>query len=487
MNKIYNGKYKWFDGDCLKYRKGGQKNSIDWKNSVGCTVEFQCKDYHGFYTILNKYPNPENKNKNNQKDFLYEICFDNNKKETFIVDQRVIRAVNFEYRLGMYSFDFLYDVGDIINDKYLVLNRERKIFYKNDKHPVRSYTLKCLVDEYIFEIPEYMFKKQQELCPLCCSTVLVVGVNDIATLRPELIKFLVNENDAYKYKANTSKILDFACDVCGEKFQASPSSFPISLPCGCYSAQSYPNRFITELFRQLEIPFITELRKCHYDWCGNYRYDLYFEYNNKKYIVEMDGGFHKNGEAKEIDIVKDNLAQQHNIEVIRIDCDYKNAKERFCYIKDNVVKSKLSTILDFNDVDWMVINIKILTTNNAKEVWKLKKIGYTHKEISNILNISVSEVTRHVCNGYEIGELKPFSMKDTNVYSKVMKVVNLKTKQKEYYIGLKDFYNNSIEYIGFKMSDDIFKRRVKDGHAVINGYDMVKITYMDYIKETTAI
>lgn len=486
MNKIYNGKYKWFDGDCLKYRKGGQKNSIDWKNSVGCTVEFQCKDYHGFYTILNKYPNPENKNKNNQKDFLYEICFDNNKEETFIVDQRVIRAVNFEYRLGMYSFDFLYDIGDIINDKYLVLNRERKIFYKNDKNPVRSYTLKCLVDGHIFEIPEYMLKKQQEPCPLCCSTVLVVGVNDIATLRPELVKFLVDKNDAYKYKANTSKLLDFACDVCGEKFQVSPPAFPMSLPCGCYSAESYPNRFIAELFRQLKIPFITELRKCHHDWCENYRYDLYFECNNEKYIVEMDGGFHRDDKIKEIDAIKDNLAQQQGIEVIRIDCNYKNAKERFKYIKGNIVNSKLSIILNFDNVDWMAINTKILTVNNAKEVWRLKKIGYTHKEVANILNISMSEVTKHVYSGYEIGELKPFSIKDANVYSKVMRVVNLETKETKYYVGLKDFYNNSLNHIGIKITYNYFNKNGKNGHLILNGYDMTKITYIDYIKETTS-
>lgn len=487
MNKIYNGKYKWFDGDCLKQRKGGQKNSIDWKSSVGCTVEFQCKDYHGFYTILDKYPNLENHNKNNQKDFLYEIYFNDDKENTFLLDQRILRAVNFEYRLGIYSFDFLYDIGDIVKDKYLVLNRERKVFYKKDKHPVRSYTLKCLVDEYIFEIPEYMLDKQQELCPLCNSTVLVVGVNDIATLKPELVKFLRDKNDAYKYKANTTEIIDFECDVCGNQFQSSPSSFPITLPCGCYSAQSYPNRFIAELFRRLNIPFITELRKRHFDWCENYRYDLYFELDNKKYIVEMDGGFHKRTKEKEIDVIKNDIAKQHNVEVIRIDCDYKNSNKRFSYIRDNVINSKLSTILNLIDVDWNSINVKILTINNAKEVWRLKKLGYTHKQVADMLNISTSEVTKHVCNGYEIGELKPFSMNNTNVYSKVMVVTNLKTKEKKYYVGLKDFYDNSKDYIGFKMSDIIFKKNEKDGHSIIGKYDMYKITYPEYIKETTTI
>lgn len=481
MNKIYHGKNKWFDGDCLPHYQG-KENVMDWRNSVGCTVEFQCKNYHGFYTIVNKYPDP-----NKQDEFLYDIYFDNDKEKMFVVDRKIMRTVNFEYRLGIHSLDFLYNIGDIINNKYLVLNRERKLFYKNDKHAVRSYTLKCLKDDYIFEIPEYMIKKQQKLCPLCYSTVLVVGVNDIATQNPELIKFLANKDDAYKYRANTSELLNFKCDICGEKFESSPPNFSMSLPCGCYSTQSYPNRFIAELFRTLDIPFITELRKCHFDWCESYRYDLYFEYNDKKYIVEMDGGFHKRDKEKKTDAIKDNLAKQHYIEVIRIDCDYKNANKRFSYIRDNVINSKLSTILNLSDIDWNSINVKILTTNNAKEIWRLKKLGYTHKQVANIFNISISEVTRHVYNGCEIGELKPFSMNDTNVYSKVMIVTNLETKEKKYYVGLKDFYNNSKDYIGFKMSDIIFKKNEKDGHSIIGKYDMYKITYSEYIKETVTI
>lgn len=491
MNKIYNGKHKWFDGDCLKYRKYGKENTIDWESSVGCTVEFQCKDYHGYYTIIRKYSKEDNTIKINKKSCgkysLFEIFFNDDKENIFIVDRRILRSINFEYRLGIYSFDYLYDIGDVIKDKYLVLDRTRKIFYKKDKHPVRTYVLKCIKDNHIFEIPEYMIKKQDELCPLCSSNVLVSGINDIATLKPELIKFLVDKNDAYKYMANTNQKLNFVCDICGEKFKSSPRSFPISLPCGCYSAKSYPNRFIIELFKQLNIEFIEELRKCHFGWCGKYRYDLFFEYNDKKYIVEMDGGFHKKPEVKKIDNIKDKLANDNNVEVIRIDCDYKSHNKRFEYIKNNVINSKLSEIFNFENIDWISINVKILTNNDSKEVWKLKKLGFTNKQISNILNINVSTVSRYIKNGIEIGELKKSSKEDNIIFSKVMVVINLKTMEKNYYVCLRDFYENSLNYIGFKMSNSKFKNKLKDGHAILNGYDMTKITYSDYIKETIKI
>lgn len=481
MNKIYNGKHKWFDGDCLKHYQD-KKNVIDWKNSVGSTVEFQCKNHHGFYTILSKYPDP-----NKENEFLYEICFDTDIDKIFVVNRQTMRTVNFEYRLGIHSLDFEYNVGDIINNKYLVLNRERKVFYKNDKHPVRSYTLKCLSDEYVFEIPEYMLRKQQEACPLCVGNILVVGVNDIATLKPELIKFLVDKDDAYKYRANTSELLNFQCDICNNEFRLSPSNFPMSLPCGCYSAQSYPNRFIVELFKQIKHPFIPELRKCHFDWCANYRYDLYFKSNNSAYIIEMDGGFHKDPKTKETDCIKDNLAKQHDIEIIRIDCDYKKASQRFSYIRDNVVNSKLSNILDLSNVDWNFINTKILTDNNAKEVWNLKQLGYTNRQISEMCNINMSKVSKIIQHGVEIGELEPFSMQHTDVYSKVMVVINLKTAETRYYVGMKEFYNNSLEYIGIKISDYKFRNNQISGHLVLNGYDISKITYADYIAEIAAM
>ena len=67
-----------------------------------------------------------------------------------------------------------------------------------------------------------------------------------------------------------------------------------------------------------------------------------------------------------------------------------------------------------------------------------------------------------------------------------MVVTNLETKERKYYVGLKKFYDNSVNYFGFEISDSIFKTYQKNGHLIINGYDMYKITYADYIEETAA-
>lgn len=469
MNKIYIGKDKWFDADCLKHFQ--KSNRIDWLNSVGCSVKFQCGDYNGFYTILNKKNSTEN-----NKEFIYEICFNDNRQKTYFVKRHVLSQVNFLQFFGKYETNFIYKVGDVVNDKFLILKTERKHGMKNTK----IYTYKCLVDGYIGESSEQALKIKKK-CPVCAGYKIMLGINDIATTRPELCHFLVDKTDAFKYTASSGKFLKFKCDICGTSFKAQPCKFPSSFPCGCYSAQSYPNRFIRELFNMLNIPYISELTKRHFSWCENYRYDLYFELDGRKYIVEMDGGQHKEEKQVSIDKIKNFIALKNNVEVIRIDCDYTDAGKRFNYIKNNIINSKLSNIFDLSFIDWNSINIKILTRSIVKEVSDFKKQGYSNEEIAIELNIAKDTVVQYLQLARESGLItsKPYVDK-----SKVMQVINLADNKTFYYINLKSFYDNSFSYINFKMSDYIYQQNEKDGHVLLNGYDISKITYKEYVQKT---
>ena len=77
--------------------------------------------------------------------------------------------------------------------------------------------------------------------------------------------------------------------------------------------------------------------------------------NGNQYIVEMDGGLgHGNvnyigevdTEGRYVDNIKNDLANKHNITLIRIDCFYKALEERFEYIKNNILISDLKNILN---------------------------------------------------------------------------------------------------------------------------------------------
>ena len=92
----------------------------------------------------------------------------------------------------------MYNIGDIVNNKFLILEREYKKFFLSDKSNTKVYKCKCICDGYVFESSEHNLKHMKK-CAACLGKVVINGVNDIATKRPEMIKFLKNKDDAYKY------------------------------------------------------------------------------------------------------------------------------------------------------------------------------------------------------------------------------------------------------------------------------------------------
>lgn len=477
MSKIFIGNNKWFIDDELERNKNG---SINWVASAGKTVEFKCLDYYGYYTIKEVIPS----NKKSYK-YLYVIYFNNNTQKEHVVNYQNLAKVNFSYILGLYSNDFLYNIGDIVNNQFLILGREHKKLFPSDESCIKTYTCKCLHDGYIFENSEKNLKYQKK-CEVCLGKVVIKGVNDIATKRPELVKFLKNKDDAYKYAARSNALLNFVCDICGNEFNAAPNSFGYNFPCGCYSSDSYPNRLIQEVFNQLNISYIRELRKCHFSWCKQYRYDLYFEINSKKYIVEMDGGRHK-GQKIEIDKMKDRLAVENGVEVIRIDCNYNKTENRFSYIKDNILCSNLVDIINLSNIDWNAINIKLLESNITKEICDLRNQGLTNSKIANLLNVSLSTIDSHLKIGKRNGLLNKWAMSNGRTKAKVLEITNLKNSEIQYCVDANNFYNESEKYIGIKVGRKKYKKNTTDGITILNGYKIRKISYYDYLVKTAQI
>ena len=52
-------------------------------------------------------------------------------------------------------------------------------------------------------------------CSVCANRTIVKGFNDIATTRPDLVKYFKNKDDAYKHGHGTTKRLTFVCPDCG--------------------------------------------------------------------------------------------------------------------------------------------------------------------------------------------------------------------------------------------------------------------------------
>ena len=170
-----------------------------------------------------------------------------------------------------------------------------------------------------------------------------------------------NTIDPFKIESLSNKKVWIKCSNCEAERLINICKFKRHGLCcfKCSDGISYPNKLMFNVLEQLNITFISEYSP---DWIKPKRYDFYFELNNNKYIIEMDGGWHNQdnnmtGQTKEksknIDNYKDRLAKEYNLNIIRIDCDYEDVSNRLDYIKTNISNSNLSKILNLNNIDWL--------------------------------------------------------------------------------------------------------------------------------------
>lgn len=246
-------------------------------------------------------------------------------------------------------------------------------------------------------------------CPVCHGSVVIEGVNDLATTRPDLVQYLVNKEDANTHTRSSNEKALCICPNCKTQKELSLNDLDRrGFSCQiCSDGVSYPNKFGRSFLKQLPVKNL----KPEYQpkWATPYRYDNYFEYNDKRYILEMDGGFHgmDNGlsgvsaeESIFIDNLKDKLAKEHNIEVIRIECVESNGE----YIRNNILSSKLSHIFDLSIIDWNKCEIDanrslLLDVCNFYNTSEDKRCEY----IAEQLDSTIPSVYRYLIKGTELG------------------------------------------------------------------------------------
>lgn len=300
---------------------------------------------------------------------------------------------NWEESIGKH-FPFYYNglVGEI-----LVLNYDKKKCKMNVF--VENYTPSCGREIYANQL-------------IHCTLGKLLSIK-FGLAYPELIVYLKNKDDAHRYSAQSACSVVTACPFCGEEkiYKVHDLTY-YGFRCDkCGDGVSYPNKFMRRLLMQLGIDFIPELSKKYvgFEWVKNYRYDFYFKYNNKEYFIEMDGGFHyidafnTINKVRVSDYSKDQLAAQHNIYVIRIDCNYKDIKNRFLYIKNNICNSELACLFNLNYVDWSMCN-EYAVNSLVKTTCFLWENGMNNsKDIAKYLHLSPCTVRNYLHIGGELG------------------------------------------------------------------------------------
>lgn len=295
----------------------------------------------------------------------------------------------------------------IKNQYYISGDLEINGEYVNNKTPIKC---TCHIHNYTWNAyPSVLVGGGGcKFCAAAAAKGLYPGVNDLWTVRPDVAKLLKNPDDGYRYTQNSHQKTNFICPDCGfERNKVIRDVCNDGFGCPkCSDGVSYPNKFGRALLDQLPITnYECEYSPC---WSGNYHYDNYFQYDGQDYILEMDGFLHYNesslckeslAERQAIDVIKNNLAIEHGIEVIRINC-IKPERE---YIRSSIMSSELNNIFDLSNIDWLLCDRKA-QCSLVIQACELYMSGVkVLQDIGDILHLSRATIRKYLKRGADIG------------------------------------------------------------------------------------
>jgi hypothetical protein len=235
--------------------------------------------------------------------------------------------------------------------------------------------------------------------------------NSIAETHPELIKYLVNQDDAYKYSVSSTKKIPMKCPNCGYERKRSMNDIKYQgFACSrCSDGISYPEKFLFNVLEQTRVNFVVQLSKKIFEWCKDYRYDIYVE--NFHGIIEVHGLQHYEEnhcwdmsleENKINDDSKEQLARKNGIKhYIIIDC----RKSEADWIKNSIMNSKLPTLLNFKeeDIDWLKCH-EYACNSLVKVVCDMWNLGIKNApQIAKQLKMGRGTINRYLKQGAKLG------------------------------------------------------------------------------------
>lgn len=484
-----------FNKELIAIRKWGcARCNTKYHNSRGLTQEEYSQKIYNLYgdniTVLGEY-------RTNDIKLLHRCNIHNHEWET--LPRTLLSGINScKFCSGRMRSNgkqrTLEDLKDKIRlqygDEYEVLDEE----YIDGKHKMNfMHNPEGGKSHKVISYPGRILNKKSG-CPVCAGSQISKGYNDIATTDPEIASWFLNKEETYIYAKSSNTKVDFKCPICGHIVHKliNQVSRDRNIRCPvCKDGISYPNKFIFNSLLQIKDKLDFLYREYKPNWCrfelkNKTRtgiYDIYLGINNKQYIIEMDGGFHEKVHSKDkyntledikyIDSMKDKLAIEHNIEMIRIDCIYENC-DRYDYVLNNILNSRLSEILPLDLINFNEANIKS-QKSLLIEACNLWNKGYTAHDIMDELNINKCMIAPYLTAGKKYG-LCDYTPLESVHRSTGIKVVCVNTKQ---------IFDTIVEAGKFYGIDSTGIKDCCDGIAYSAGKDLntsEKLFWM-YLKE----
>ena len=377
----------------------------DKRYIVDTSIEVKNGKYQWYKAVKNDYIN-----------FVYNdikgklIIKDNikDKRKLIILYKDKQKEILYGKITALQISDLLYDKNEFkFNIGYTYQNTlsTSKIIDRFIEHG-RKYKIKCLTCGYEFKRKETDVERGRG-CPCCSGRIVVSGINDMWTTNSELAKLLADPNDGYKYTEFANQILEWKCPDCGELINKMASTVnERGLGCrSCGNGISYPNRFMFNFLRELNVNFKSEKI---FDWSEGRLYDFYLEDYN--YIIEVHGMQHYRDcgftagvkEQQKIDKYKEKLAKKNKIDkYIVIDCRYSESE----YIMNNIKNSLLGQMFDLTSIDVDKLDKKS-RTKIMFEIIELYKNGMEVSEIAKIYDITVNATYNYLHKAEKMNLIK---------------------------------------------------------------------------------
>lgn len=290
----------------------------------------------------------------------------------------------------------------------------------------KSATVKCS-QGHEWTVPKasklLRIKNVENECPYCSGYYKDLTKEAIGVIRPDLVQYFKNKEDAFKYTKYSDKVVEQVCPICGAEKTGSVSNlYQKGFSCQeCKDGLTMPNKMIREIIKQCKNQVNFYKFEHSPDFLNGKSYDAYIEIGDLKIGIEMQGPQHfgpigvypestylsyvKRDEEKRIASKENGVIE---IEILSLISDLE-------YQKEEILKSELCKYLDLSIVDWDKIFYDV-SNPLIDNIVKLYESGLGTFQIHEKLDVCQATVIKYlkIAAQLNLTDYAPYKVKKIN-------------------------------------------------------------------------